>query len=177
MFCRIFISILPNNPYIYWPLAKKCILIPSKPLNLKMNGILDRIISLLKLCFQFVQSYSTFDSTHALVDHFFFWVNVPVHTSWLITFVLTHLPLVPHVCVRQQGNIGLGNCLTPVRRQTITWTNADLLSIGPVRTNIMQLWIEIYAFVHAVCEMAAILSRGRCANYLEYPMINTILLP
>ena len=31
--------------------------------------------------------------------------------------------------------IGSGNGLAPVRYQAITWTNDDLLSIGPLGTN------------------------------------------
>ena len=37
-------------------------------------------------------------------------------------------------CVR----IGSGNGLVPVWRQAITWTNADLLSIGPLGTNFTE---------------------------------------
>ena len=40
-------------------------------------------------------------------------------------------------------NIGSVNGLSPVRRQAITWTNAGLLSIGPLRTNFSEIWIKI----------------------------------
>ena len=39
--------------------------------------------------------------------------------------------------------IGPGNGLSPFRRQAITWTNADLLSIGPLGTNFSEFLIEI----------------------------------
>ena len=45
---------------------------------------------------------------------------------------LTHLPQVPHICVSELSSIGSGYGLSPVRRQAITWTNAELLSIGPL---------------------------------------------
>ena len=57
----------------------------------------------------------------------------------------------------------------PLRRQTNTWTSVRLLSIGLMGTNFSEIWIGIlsfpiqkmYLFEHVVCEMAAILSRGR----------------
>ena len=36
--------------------------------------------------------------------------------------------------------------LSPVRRQAITWTNADLLSIRPLGTNFSEILIEIQNF-------------------------------
>ena len=43
--------------------------------------------------------------------------------------------------------IGLGNGLAPIRRQAITWTNAELLSSGPTGTNFGQIVIEILIFL------------------------------
>ena len=61
---------------------------------------------------------------------------------------LTHLPLVPHMCVGELGqlSIGLSNGLVPNRQQAITLTNADLLSIGPLGTNFNELQIKIQNF-------------------------------
>ena len=42
-------------------------------------------------------------------------------------------------------SIALGYGLSPVRRQTITWINARLLSVGLRGTN-SEIWIEILAF-------------------------------
>ena len=42
--------------------------------------------------------------------------------------------------------IGPGNGLSPVRHQAITWTNADLLSFGPLRTNFSEILIKILTF-------------------------------
>ena len=43
-------------------------------------------------------------------------------------------------------SIGSDNGLSPIRRQAITWTNADLLSNGPSGTNVNEIWIEILTF-------------------------------
>ena len=65
------------------------------------------------------------------------------------------------------------NGLSPVRCQAIIWTNAGLLSIGPLGTILSEILIKIQqifthknAYENIVCEMAAILSRGRWVNVL-----------
>ena len=62
--------------------------------------------------------------------------------------VLTHLPLVLHVMYASVKwvSFGSGNGLLPVGHQAITWTNPDLLSIGPLGTNFSEIWIEILTF-------------------------------
>ena len=62
---------------------------------------------------------------------------------------------------------GSGNGLSPIRHQAITWTNATLMSIGPLGTNFNEilnqntkLFIHENALENVFCEMAAILSRG-----------------
>ena len=52
---------------------------------------------------------------------------------------LTHLPLVPHICVSESGQHGL----SPFRRQVIIWTNAGILSIRPLGTNFSEILIKI----------------------------------
>ena len=44
--------------------------------------------------------------------------------------------------------ISLGSCngLSPVRRQSIIWTNADLLLICPLGTNFNEIWIQVLIF-------------------------------
>ena len=57
------------------------------------------------------------------------------------------LPLAPHICVGElRQHIGSGNGLAPNRRQAITWTNADLLSIGPLGTSVNNIWTENLTF-------------------------------
>ena len=52
--------------------------------------------------------------------------------------MVTHLPLMPHICVGELGQ----HWLAPNRSQAITWTNADLLSIGPLKTIFSEIRIE-----------------------------------
>ena len=47
---------------------------------------------------------------------------------------------------RSAISIGSGNGLASNRRQAITWYNADLLSIGPLGTNLSENRIEILTF-------------------------------
>ena len=42
-----------------------------------------------------------------------------------------------------QVSIGSDNGLSPIRRQAIIWTNAGLLSIGPLETNFSEILIKI----------------------------------
>ena len=42
-----------------------------------------------------------------------------------------------------QVDIGSGNGLLPVWRQAMTWTDDDLLSIGPPEPNLSEIWIEL----------------------------------
>ena len=63
-----------------------------------------------------------------------------------IFLVLTHLPLVPYICIIELSSIGSGNGSLPVRRQAITWTTADLLSIGHLKTNFSEIQIKIRNF-------------------------------
>ena len=74
-------------------------------------------------------------------------------------------------------SIGSDNGLSPVWLQAITWTNNGLLSIGNLGTNFSEIWIKIHnfsfmknAFEYVVCEMVAILSRGRWINTLRLVM-------
>ena len=62
----------------------------------------------------------------------------------------------------------------PVRQQAITWTNADLLSTGPLRNKLQwnlyqntNLLSHGNAFESVVCEMAALLSMDRWVNTLR----------
>ena len=62
----------------------------------------------------------------------------------------------------------------PVRQQAITWTNADLLSTGPLRNKLQwnlyqntNLLSHGNAFEGVVCEMAALLSMDRWVNTLR----------
>ena len=51
-----------------------------------------------------------------------------------------------HICVGKLIIIGSDNGLSPDRRQAIIWTNARLLSIGPLRTYFNENLIKIQQF-------------------------------
>ena len=79
-------------------------------------------------------------------------------------YELTHWGRVTHICAGKLTNIGSDNGLSPGRRQTIIWTNAGILLIGPLGTNFSEILIVIHTFsfkkmhLKNVCEMASILS-------------------
>ena len=77
--------------------------------------------------------------------------------------ILTHWGRVTHICVGKLTIIGSDNSLSPGRRQAIIWSNAGILLIGPLGTNLSEILIEIptiliqeNAFESVVCEMASI---------------------
>ena len=59
---------------------------------------------------------------------------------------LTHWGRVTHICVSKLTIIGSDNGLSPGRRQTIIWTHAGILLIGPLGTNFSEILIEILTF-------------------------------
>ena len=66
--------------------------------------------------------------------------------SCLSLSVLTHWGRVTHIYVSKLIIIGSDNGLSPDRRQAIIWTNARLLSIGPLRTYFNENLIKIHQF-------------------------------
>ena len=76
---------------------------------------------------------------------------IPQHWFWhhmvlLGQNKLTHWGRVTHICVSDLTIIGSDNGLSPGRRQTIIWTNAGILLIGPIGTNFSEILIEIQTF-------------------------------
>ena len=67
------------------------------------------------------------------------WTNKP-------RYILTHWGRVTHICVTKLTIIGSDNGLSPDRRQTIIWTNAGILLIGPLGTQFSEILIEIWIF-------------------------------
>ena len=59
---------------------------------------------------------------------------------------LTHRGRVTHICVSKLTVIGSDNGLSPGRRQAIIWTNAGMLLIGPLETNLSEILSEIHTF-------------------------------
>ena len=93
---------------------------------------------------------------------------------WLGVKESTHWGRVTHICIRKLSIIGSDNGLSPGRRQSIIWTNAGILLIGPLGTNFSEILIEIQTFFieknaleHVVWKMSAILSRPQCVKMVE----------
>ena len=63
-----------------------------------------------------------------------------------VTAVLTHWGRVTHIYVGKLTIIDSDNGLSPGRRQTIIWTNAGILLIGPLGTNFNEILIGIQTF-------------------------------
>ena len=81
--------------------------------------------------------------------------------------MLTHWDRATHICVTELTIIGSDNGLSPDRRQSIIWTNAAILFIGPLGTNFSEILIILIqedAFESVVCETAAILFRPQCVK-------------
>ena len=84
------------------------------------------------------------------------WHQNGVCRAWISNYIpqntvggiqsLTHWGRVTHICVGNLTIIGSDNGLSPGRRQAITWTNAGLLLIGPLRTNFSEILIGIQTF-------------------------------
>ena len=51
-----------------------------------------------------------------------------------------------HICISKLAIIDSDNGLLPGQRQAITWTNAGILLIGPLGTNLSEFFIEIHTF-------------------------------
>ena len=80
--------------------------------------------------------------------------------------------------------IGSGNGLSsPVRRQTITWTNAGLLLIGPLVTTFSVIWIGICslsfkqnAFENVVCQNGGYFVQGNELSFsYDHEVIDRIV--
>ena len=60
--------------------------------------------------------------------------------------LLTHWGRVTHICVSKLTIIGSDNGLSPGRRQAIIWTNAGILLIGALGTNVSEILFNICTF-------------------------------
>ena len=64
----------------------------------------------------------------------------------LMLFILTHWGWVTHICISNLTAIGSDNCLSPEWHQAIVWTNAGILLIGILGTNVTEISSEIHTF-------------------------------
>ena len=67
-------------------------------------------------------------------------------SQFLTSSLLTQWGRVTHICVGNITIIGLDNGLSPGRHQAIIWTNAGILLIGPLGTNVSEILNEIHTF-------------------------------
>ena len=82
--------------------------------------------------------------------HAIIWINTDLIYWWIYAALggdeLTHWGRVTHICVSKLNIIGSDNGLSPGLRQAIIWTNAGILSIGPLGTNFSEIIIKIHTF-------------------------------
>ena len=74
------------------------------------------------------------------------WITEPSFQGNALRLFLTHWGRETHICVGKLTIIASDNGLSPGRRQAIIWTNAGILLIGPLGTNINEIVIEIHTF-------------------------------
>ena len=71
-------------------------------------------------------------------------------TNFVVTggneLMLTHWGRVTHICFSKLTIIGSDNGLSPGCRQAIFWTNAGILLIGPLGTNLSDILVGIQTF-------------------------------
>ena len=63
-----------------------------------------------------------------------------------VSCLLIHWGRVTHICIGKLIIIVSDNGLSPGRRQAIIWTNAGILLIGPLGTNLNEILIKIHTF-------------------------------
>ena len=64
----------------------------------------------------------------------------------MLLHYLTHWGRVTHICVSKLTIIGSDNGLSPSRSQAIIWTNAGILLIRTLGTNLSEILGELYSF-------------------------------
>ena len=74
-------------------------------------------------------------------NHYIFIAISVIHSGWL-----THWGRVTHIYVSDLTIIGSDNGLSPGRHQTIIWTNAWILLIWLLGTNVSEILIKIHTF-------------------------------
>ena len=77
--------------------------------------------------------------------------------------MLTHWGRVTHICVSKLTIIGSDNGLSPGRHQAIIRTNAGILLIGRLGTNLSEISIEIHTF--SFKKMHLKMSSARCRPF------------
>ena len=92
------------------------------------------------------------DNTSVLVETMAWcWTGDNPFSEMMITqftdaYKLTHWGRVTHICIGNLTNIGSDNGLSPDRRLAIIWTNARMMLIGPLETNLSEILIKVHTF-------------------------------
>ena len=89
-----------------------------------------------------------------------FWKDNSRHapSDW---FALTHWGRVTHIYVNKLIIIGSDNGLSPGRRQAIIWTNAGILLIRTLVTNLSEILGKIYSFSFKKMHLKMSSAKGR----------------
>ena len=64
----------------------------------------------------------------------------------IASILLTHWGRVTHIFVGNLTSLGPDNGLSPGRHQSIIWSDAGILLIGPLGTNFSEILIDIHTF-------------------------------
>ena len=102
----------------------------------------------LNRCFHFVNPQDQMPVVFNQILNIFFPSNPFENASCNLVAILLwpHWGRMTHICVSKVTVIGSDNGLSPGWRQAIIWTNAGLLSIGPLRTYFSENLIKIQQF-------------------------------
>ena len=144
----MFTNAFNQNMYSSW--------VPKYRLHTKGSGLL----SILK---RWLNLVPTNYICHLVISKWYLLVcfKIEFHSIW--TGLLTHWGRVTHICVSKLTIIGSDNGSAPGRRQSIIWTNAGMLLIGPLGTNFSETFIEIYIF--SFNKMHLKMSSGNCRPF------------
>ena len=93
----------------------------------------------------------------------YFVLGTPLlHRHWNV-WTLTHWSRVTHICVGKLTIIGSDNGLSPGRRQAIIWSNAGILLIGPLGTNLSEFLFENRTF--SLKKIRLKMSSAKCDSF------------
>ena len=87
---------------------------------------------------------------------------------------ITHWGRVTHICVSELTIIGSDNGLSPGWCQAIIWTNAGILVIGPIGTNLSEIVIKIHtlSFKKKYLKMSSAKWRPFCLGLNVFNLFN-----
>ena len=98
------------------------------------------------------------------------------------SLLLIHCGRVMHICISKLTVIGSDKSLSPDQRcPAIIWTNAEILLIGPLGTNLSEILIKIHTFTFTKIHLKILSGESRpfclSLNVLsQLPMLNPLLI-